>query len=64
MAITLNADEQGQTICTLEGVLLDQGALVGVLNTLYELHLPVLMVNCLSWPEENLDKGNSASTRG
>jgi hypothetical protein len=32
-------------VTTLEGVLGDQAALVGVLNTLYELHLPVLTVN-------------------
>ena len=36
--------EAGHTITTLEGELRDQTALVGVLNTLYELHLPVLMV--------------------
>jgi len=51
MAISAAADMEGETVCTLEGVLLDQGALVGVLNTLYELHLPVLLVNCLSWQE-------------
>ena len=47
----------GMTICpgmdsdlpstTLEGELRDQAALVGVLNTIYELHLPVLMVKRL-----------------
>ncbi len=31
----------------LVGRLLDQAALSGVLNTLYELHLPVLSVDCL-----------------
>jgi len=35
-------------VTTLEGRLLDQAALAGVLNTLYELHLPVLEVKCLS----------------
>ena len=31
----------------LEGRLADQAALTGVMNTLYELHLPVLSVDCL-----------------
>ena len=31
----------------LVGRLADQAALSGVLNTLYELHLPVLSVDCL-----------------
>jgi hypothetical protein len=34
-------------VTTLEGYLRDQAALFGVLNTLYELHLPVLSVECL-----------------
>jgi hypothetical protein len=34
----------GHIITTLEGEIQDQAALAGVLNTLYELHLPVLMV--------------------
>jgi len=34
-------------ITTLQGRLIDQTALAGVLNTLYELHLPVLSVNRL-----------------
>jgi hypothetical protein len=36
--------EAGHMITTLEGEIRDQTALAGVLNTLYELHLPVLMV--------------------
>jgi len=31
----------------LVGRLQDQAALAGVLNTLYELHLPVMSVDCL-----------------
>jgi hypothetical protein len=34
-------------VSTLEGSLHDQAALAGVLNTLYELHLPVLLVKRL-----------------
>ncbi len=35
-------------VTLLEGELLDQAALAGVLSTLYDLHLPVLSVECLS----------------
>jgi hypothetical protein len=34
-------------VTTLEGELRDQAALAGVLNTLYEMHLTVLLVNRL-----------------
>jgi hypothetical protein len=37
----------GKTESVLEGRLLDQAALSGVLNKLYELHLPVMSVDCL-----------------
>jgi hypothetical protein len=36
------------TVTTLCGWLVDQGALIGVLNALYSLHLPVLSVECLA----------------
>ncbi len=36
--------EAGRMITTLVGEIQDQAALAGVLNTLYELHMPVLMV--------------------
>lgn len=35
-------------VTTLQGELKDQTALAGVLNTLYELHLPILLVKCLA----------------
>lgn len=34
-------------VTTLEGELIDQAALAGVLNSLYEMHLPVLSVKRL-----------------
>ncbi len=40
-----HADEP--VITVLEGELIDQAALAGVLKTLYELHLAVLTVECL-----------------
>jgi hypothetical protein len=47
MAISLvNVDADSPTT-SLEGELSDQAALAGVLNTLYELHLPVLSVKRL-----------------
>ena len=38
-------DKENESI--LVGRLTDQAALAGVLNTLYEQHLPVLSVDCL-----------------
>lgn len=40
-------DKDGQTITILEGELSDQAALAGVLATLYDLHLPLLSLQCL-----------------
>jgi hypothetical protein len=37
----------GKAESVLEGSILDQAALAGVLNKLYELHLPVMAVDCL-----------------
>lgn len=53
MAISLDAPGEEPAICTLEGELLDQAALIGVVNTLYELHLPVLSVKCLTFQVTN-----------
>jgi hypothetical protein len=47
MTICQSMSETGSPITTLEGELSDQAALAGVLNTLYELHLPVLSVKRL-----------------
>ncbi len=44
MSIRCKAPRHRPAITTLEGRLTDQAALAGVLNTLYELHLPVLSV--------------------
>ena len=44
---TLTRDD-GTAESVLEGRLADQAALTGVLNTLYELHLPVISADCLS----------------
>jgi hypothetical protein len=46
MTISQIPSETGPPITLLEGKLCDQAALAGVLNTLYELRLSVLFVNC------------------
>jgi hypothetical protein len=40
--------EASPPVTTLEGELRDQAALAGVLNTLYELHLTVILVKRLN----------------
>jgi len=50
MTIRLTAEEASPPVTTLNGELSDQAALAGVLNTLYELHLSILSVLCLSYP--------------
>lgn len=47
MNITPVQGEKGQMESILVGRLADQSALAGLLNTLYELHRPVLSVDCL-----------------
>jgi hypothetical protein len=47
MKITLPIRDDGPPVTTLHGLLSDQAALAGVLNTIYELHLLVLSVTRL-----------------
>jgi hypothetical protein len=56
MMIRLTTEQASPPVTTLEGELSDQAALLGVLNTLYELHLPILSVLCQS-PITASDKG-------
>ena len=56
MRIENLAHDDGKPESVLEGRILDQAALAGVLNKLYELHLPVIAVDCLGG-------GNSEQTR-
>ncbi len=48
MTISPDTVEADHPVTTLYGELSDQAALAGVLNTLYELHLTVLMVKRLN----------------
>ncbi len=45
MVITTDHSSEKGPVTTLKGRLRDQAALSGVLNSLYELHLPVLKVD-------------------
>lgn len=47
MTITTASQGDQGVVTTLEGRLKDQAEFSGVLNTLYELHLPVLLVECI-----------------
>jgi hypothetical protein len=47
MQITEVSGENGKMETILVGRLVDQAALSGVMNSLYELHLPVLSAECL-----------------
>jgi hypothetical protein len=47
MQITETHGSDGQEETVLVGRLHDQAALAGILNSLYELHLPVLSAECL-----------------
>jgi hypothetical protein len=47
MTITATSQEDKGVVTTLVGRIRDQAELAGVLNTLYELHLPILSVECL-----------------
>ena len=47
MHIETLARGDGTSESVLEGRLADQAALTGVLNTLYEWHLPVISADCL-----------------
>ena len=47
MNITVEPRGGGRAVTTLVGELTDQASLAGVLNTVYELRLPVLSVECL-----------------
>lgn len=57
MSVSLDTADEELPICTLEGELLDQAALVGILVALYELHLPILLVECLT--DQAADQGES-----
>lgn len=46
MQIVSNVGTDNKVVTTLSGELIDQAALLGVLNHLYNLGLPLLLVEC------------------
>jgi hypothetical protein len=48
MAIQIKLEETKPPVTMLKGELSDQAALAGVLNSLYELHLPVISVELIN----------------
>ena len=50
LAITTSSQENGDPQTILQGTLLDQSALRGLLETLYALHLPILEVRKIGDP--------------
>ena len=53
MQITKSSDGCGKVETLLIGRVSDQSALAGVLNTLYEMYLPVKSVECLDAESED-----------
>ena len=51
MQISISQVDKGKPISTLIGKLRDQSELSGILNTLYELHLPLISVCKLEQPK-------------
>ena len=52
MQITTTPRGGQKPVTTLSGDVQDQAALMGVLNSLYELHLGILSVTCEPWRED------------
>jgi hypothetical protein len=51
MQMTPARSDDGSETMTLVGRVADQGALIGVLNALYSMRMPVLSVECLEVDE-------------
>lgn len=47
MSIKTSTDENDYPVTTMSGELLDQAALMGVLNSVYNMGLPLLSVECI-----------------
>jgi hypothetical protein len=58
MRCTTSQTTEGKLVTTLVGHFRDQAALLGLLNTLYDLHLPLLQVEYVTEPsDEQKDSG-------
>lgn len=63
VAIQVQSSPGEAPITVLTGAFQDQAALAGVLNTLYDLGLPLLSVECLAIPANNQARPGSVSTQ-
>ena len=62
MSITVRQSASEQSVTTLTGEVTDQAALMGVLNTLYDMGFPLLKVERLEgWPAAD-DPGRRSET--
>jgi hypothetical protein len=52
MTITPSRAVDGALVTILTGRLVDQAALLGVLNNAYDLGFPLLSVECLEWEQK------------
>ena len=53
VTITTTRQTSEAPVTTLSGWLVDQAAVLGVLNTLHDLRLPLLSVQCEDWEEDD-----------
>jgi len=56
LTITTTGQTSKAPVTTLSGRLIDQAAVLGVLNTLHDLRLPLLSVECGEWKENPLNR--------
>jgi len=59
VTITTSGGKYSHNITLLEGSLIDQAALAGVLNTLFDLQLPLISVECLDCTEKEKEGGST-----
>ena len=60
MQIEVLKRSDGSAESILEGCLVDQSAFSGVMNTLYDLHLPVISADCLGPANRDDDSGGGS----
>lgn len=64
MQITGTHGSDGQPVTILVGRLPDQAALTGILNSLYELHMPVLLAECVDSGNGNHETTKANTSKG
>ena len=56
MTVTTTGGMDTDETTMLEGQLLDQAALTGILNTLYDMRLPLVSVECINFENKRRTK--------